>query len=125
VRTYRIDRVRRVELLDATFTSPVDLDPVTALEDNLALGWEYDVEVVIDAPLESVIRCLPRALGRLEPLDSETTRLVGSTSNPWWYAEQLAVIPAAYRIVGSPELRETTRIVGQRLLAAADETPRP
>jgi len=125
VRTYRIDRVRRVELLAATFTPPVDLDPVTTLEENLALGWEYDVEVVIDAPLEAVIRCLPRALGRLESLDAETTRLVGSTSNPWWYAEQLAAIPAAYRILGAPELRETARVVGQRLLAAADEAPRP
>jgi hypothetical protein len=71
-----------------------------------------------------VSRHLPRALGRLEPLDGATTRLVGSTSNPWWYAGSLAAVPASYRIVGSPEIREAARILGQRLLEAS-ESPGP
>jgi hypothetical protein len=45
--------------------------------------------------------------------------LVGSTSNPVWYAEQLAAIPAAYRIVSCPELQEAARVLGERLLTAA------
>ena len=118
-RAYRIDRVSDVEVLDDTFSPPADLDPVAVLEEHLAVGWEYDVEIVIDAPVDAVARWLPRAIGRLEPLDAETTRLVGSTSNPRWYAEQLAAIPAAYRIVRCPELREAARVVGRRLLAAA------
>lgn len=118
-RAYRIDRVTGVEVLDDTFTPPVDLDAVATLEEHLAVGWEYDVEIVIDAPLDAVAPCLPRVLGRLEPLEHSTTRLVGSTSNPVWYAEQLAVIPAAYRIVRCPEVREAVRVLGQRLLAAA------
>ena len=122
-RAYRIDRVRGVEQLDDTFTPPTDLDPVAMLEAHLATGWEYDVEVVIDAPVESVARCLPRALGLLEQLDPNTTRLVGSTSNPWWYAEQLAGIPAPYRIVRCPELQKTARVLGQRLLAAGESPP--
>ena len=65
-------------------------------------------------------RTSPAPTGRLEPLDDGTTRLVGSTSNPWWYAEQLAAIPASYRIVKCPELQHAARIVGQRLVAAAD-----
>ena len=109
------------ELLDGTFDPPADLDPVAVLEEHLAVGWEYDVEVVIDAPVDAVARCLPRALGRLEPLDAGTSRLVGSTSNPWWYAEQLAAIPAPYRIVRGPELRRTARVLGQRMLAAGDD----
>ncbi len=122
-RAYRIDRVTALEVLDHTFTPPADLDPVADLEAHLAVGWEYDVEVVIDAPLDSVGRCLSRTLGVLEPLDAETTRLVGSTGNPWWYAEHLAAIPATYRIVGCPELQEAARIVGQRLLAAGSPQP--
>jgi predicted DNA-binding transcriptional regulator YafY len=123
-RAYRIDRVREVEVLGETFTPPADLDPVAMLEEHLAVGWEYDVEVIIDAPFETVARCLPRTLGRLEPLDAGTTRLVGSTSNPVWYAEQLAVIPGSYRIMRCPELRHTTRLLGQRLLAAAEGATR-
>ena len=41
-----------VEMLDDTFTPPADLDPVAMLEEHLAVGWEYDVEVVIDAPVD-------------------------------------------------------------------------
>jgi predicted DNA-binding transcriptional regulator YafY len=118
-RAYRIDRVRAVEVLDDTVSPPGDLDPIAVLEEHLAVGWEYDVEVVIDAPFGAVARCLPRAVGRLEPLDAGTTRLTGSTSNPVWYAEQLAGIPAPYRIVRCPELQAAARVLGQRLVAAA------
>jgi predicted DNA-binding transcriptional regulator YafY len=119
-RAYRIDRVRQVQMLDDTFRPPTDLDPVAMLEEHLAVGWEYDCEVVIDASLPVVGRCLPRALGRLEPLDHGSTRLVGSTSNPVWYAEQLVAVPAGYRILGCAELQQAARTLGQRLIAAAD-----
>ncbi len=118
-RAYRIDRVRSVQVLDGTFDPPADLDPVATLEEHLAVGWEYGVEVVIDSPLETVGRCLPRSLGRLEELDPDTTVLIGSTGNPWWYAEQLVAIPAPYRIVGCLELQQTARVIGQRLVAGA------
>jgi predicted DNA-binding transcriptional regulator YafY len=122
-RAYRIDRVHGVEVRDDTFGPPADLDPVAMLEEHLAVGWEYEVEVVIDAPADAVGRCLPRALGRLEPLDPATTRLVGSTSNPVWYAEQLAATPAPYRIVRCRELQEAARAIGRRLLAAGEHLP--
>jgi predicted DNA-binding transcriptional regulator YafY len=122
-RAYRIDRVRSVVVLDDAFPPPADLDPVAVLEEHLAVGWEYDVDVVIDAPVEAVRRCLPPALGRLEPIDATSSRLVGSTSNPWWYAERLAAVPTPYRIVGGLELQHTARVLGQRLLAAAGSPP--
>ena len=122
-RAYRVDRVRHVEVLDDQFEPPADLDPVAELEEHLAVGWEYDVEVLIDAPAEAVARCVPRALGRVEPVDAETSRLVGSTSNPWWYAEQLAAVPAPFRIVRCPELRETARAIGRKLLEAGEAAP--
>jgi predicted DNA-binding transcriptional regulator YafY len=119
-RAYRIDRVHSVETLADTFSPPSNLDPVAMLEDHLAVGWEYDVELVIDAPFDSLARRVPRALGRLEPLDAETCVLIGSTSNPLWYAEQLATIHAPYRIVKCVELKQAARTLGLRLLSAAD-----
>jgi len=119
-RTYRIDRVREVAILSDTFSPPADLDPVAVLEENLAIGWEYEVEVVIDAPFDTVARCVPRSVGRLEPVGPESSRLVGSTSNPKWYAEQLTAIPASYRIVRGPEVQQAARTLGQRLLAAGE-----
>ncbi|MGH3510556.1 MAG: helix-turn-helix transcriptional regulator [Nocardioidaceae bacterium] len=119
LRAYRVDRVGSVEVLNDTFTPPAELDPIALLEEHLSVGWEYDVEVVIAAPLDTVARWVPRTLGRLEPIDTETTRLVGSTGNPTWYAERLAAIPASYRIEGCPELRDAARRMGRRLLAAS------
>jgi predicted DNA-binding transcriptional regulator YafY len=122
-RAYRIDRVTGVEGLDAMFTPPADLDPVAMLEEHLAVGWEYEVEVVIDAPIDRLVRRVPRAIGVLEPLDARTTRLVGSTSNPAWYVEQLAALPGTYRIVKGAQIQDAARVLGQRLLAAAASGP--
>lgn len=118
-RAYRVDRVVSVEVLDLRCSPPADLDPVAALEAHLAVGWEYDVEVIIDAPLADIGWAVPPAIGKLEAIDAHTSRLTGSTSNPTWYAQQLAAIPAAYRILGGPEVRHEANRIGERLIAAA------
>ncbi|WP_369076774.1 helix-turn-helix transcriptional regulator [Paractinoplanes rishiriensis] len=119
-RAYRIDRILTVEPLTEDFVPPAGLDPVAVLEEHLGEGWEYRAEVLIDAPADRIAYCIPRTLGRLEPAVAGC-RLIGTTSNPWWYAEQLATVPAAFRVVGGPEVRHAVRELGHRLLAAADE----
>ena len=119
VRAYRLDRMSDVEPLDEPFERPADLDPVTMLEQHLAVGWEFAVEVVVEAPLERVRRYLSPALGRLDAVDDEHTSLTGSTGNPYWYAEQLAVLPAPFRVVSGVELQHTVATLGRRLLDAS------
>ncbi|MGV8907580.1 MAG: helix-turn-helix transcriptional regulator [Propionicimonas sp.] len=119
IRTYRLDRVRSVELLAEEFEPPADLDPVAVLEQNFAVGWEFPTEVEISAPAEQMAHWLSRTIGRLEPIDGATCRLLGSTSDPAWYAEVLATIPAPFRVVSGPELREAVRALGDRLIAAS------
>jgi hypothetical protein len=58
-------------------------------------------------------------MGRVEPVDEGSCRLVGSTGNPTGYAADLAHLPAAYRVVVGDEVRAATRSLGERLLAAA------
>jgi predicted DNA-binding transcriptional regulator YafY len=123
VRAYRIDRVREIELLDRSFEAPTDLDAVAMLEEHLAVGWEYEAEVLIDAPVGRLRTWFPRVLGRLLAVDDSTCRLVGSTSNPTWYAEQLAVIPAPFRVERGPEVQAAVHALGQRLLAASVDAP--
>ena len=122
-RAYRLDRIAALDATGERSTSPPDLDPAQALEEHLSEGWEYTTEVLIDAPAEVVAARAPRRLGRVEPVSADRCRLVGSTSNPWWYAEQLTAVPTPFRVVGGPELRHCVRTLGQRLLAsvASDE----
>lgn len=121
VRAYRIDRVTGVDVLDVPVdpAPAADLDPVEALEANLAAGWEYAAEVLVEAPADEVRHRLPRTLGRVEQVDAGTCRIVGSTSNPAWYAEQLTALPVAFRVTGGPQVRRAVRSLGLRLLAAA------
>jgi len=121
IRTYRLDRVRSVELLAEEFEPPADLDPVAVLEQNFAVGWEFPTEVEISAPAEEMAQWLPRTIGRLEAITETTCRLLGSTSDPAWYAEVVATIPAPFRVISGPELRDAVEALGARLIAAAKE----
>jgi predicted DNA-binding transcriptional regulator YafY len=120
-RALRVDRVQSCEALADTFEPPADLEPVALLEELLATGWKYQTEVVVDAPLDRIACRLNGALGRLEAIDAGTTRLVGTTGNPYWYAEELAALPAPFRVIGGPELRHTVRALGERLIAASPD----
>ena len=64
LRAYRIDPVRDVEVLDDTFSPPVDLDPVAMLEEHLAVGWEYEVSRSSSTP-----RSTPSRVASREPSD--------------------------------------------------------
>jgi predicted DNA-binding transcriptional regulator YafY len=118
-RILRVDRVRRVEVLPEEFHAPPDLDALAAVEEQLSMGWKYDVEVVIEAPLEDCRHWLPRSFVRLEAIGDTTTRLVATTDEPEWYAAQLGNLPMSFHLVGSPEVREAMRILGRRFLEAA------
>lgn len=115
-RAYRVDRVTDVQVLRGSFTPPLDLDPARTLEDHLASGWDHETEIIIDASIGDLAG-LPAGLGRLEPVDENTTHLRGSTSSPRWYVEQLATIRAPFRIIGSEEIRIAARELARRLLA--------
>jgi predicted DNA-binding transcriptional regulator YafY len=117
-RVLRVDRVRSVEVLPERFEAPADLDALAAVEEQLSMGWKYEVEVVIDASREKCGHWLPRSFGRLEEVDDRTTRLVATTDEPEWYAAQLANLPFGFRLVGSPEVREAMVVLGRRLLDA-------
>ena len=118
-RVLRLDRVGTIDVLPDTFEPPADLDPLRMLEEQLAQGWKYGVEVLIDAPFDAVVCWVPPIRGRLEPIDADHTRLVGSTNEPDWYAERLAMIRVPFRIIGGPEIIEAARVLGQRLVTAS------
>jgi len=117
-RVLRVDRVTSAVVLDEEFAPPDDLDPIATILEHLSMGWRYDVEVVIDAPMEQVTGWLSRGLGWLEATDAGCTRLVGTTDEPYWYARHLTAIQAPYRIVSPTELREAACNLGRLLTRA-------
>ncbi|MEV1069104.1 WYL domain-containing protein [Streptomyces sp. NPDC050263] len=119
-RVLRVDRVASVTVLPEGFEPPEGLDPVETLEAHFAEGWTYEVEVVVEAPVDHVARVLPRSLGRPEPLDAHTTRLLATTDEPDWYVRRLTALDVPFRIVRPEELRAAARELGRRLLASAD-----
>ncbi|HWD79399.1 MAG TPA: WYL domain-containing protein [Kribbella sp.] len=121
-RVLRVDKITKVEPQSGTFTAPADLDPLAAVEEHLAMGWRYPIEVEIDAALEPTRCWIPRSMGRLEPIDDTHTRLLASTDDPEWYATQLTAIKAPYRILAGPDLQQASRNLAHRLLAASTLT---
>ena len=122
-RVLRVDKITKVEAQTASFVPPAELDPLAAVEEHLAMGWRYPIEVEIDAPLDDAACWIPRSMGRLEPIDENRTRLLASTDEPDWYAGKLSEIRAPFRIIGGPELRAACQFVAQRLLAASTDVP--
>jgi len=118
-RVLRVDRIADVHPEEATFDRP-DVDPVADVEAHLADGWGHDTEVLLHGPMDALERRVPRVLGRLEAADEATVRLIGSTDDPPWYAEELARLGVPLTIVGGPELRAAVAALGRRLLAAAE-----
>jgi predicted DNA-binding transcriptional regulator YafY len=118
VRSYRVDRVAAVEHTRHSFTPPDELDPVTALEENLGEGWDFPARVVFMAPLSEVAPWIRPPMGHLEPHASGCV-LTGSTSNATMYAQEwLAAIPFAFRVEGGDELRAAVAALASRFAAA-------
>ncbi|MFC6042635.1 helix-turn-helix transcriptional regulator [Nocardioides hankookensis] len=113
-RVLRVDRVEDAATLPETFTPPVGLDALRAVEEHFSQGWRYAVEVVVEAPPEWVRRWVPRSLALLEELPGHRTRMVASTEDPDWYARQLAQIPVDFTVVGD-EVRAALAELGRRL----------
>ena len=117
-RVLRVDRMGAVDIEETTFVRP-EIDPATEVEEHLGEGWAYSVEIIFESSFAQVNRDLPRVLGRVEPIDDEHCRLIGSTNNPEWYAEELARRSVPFRVVDGDEVRHCVAALGQRLLDAA------
>ncbi|MGI8667353.1 MAG: helix-turn-helix transcriptional regulator [Jatrophihabitans sp.] len=122
-RVLRLDRMTGAEPTGEPFDPPDRLDPVREVEEHLADGWPHEIEVRIDAPFDEVAPCVPRSLGRLEPVTADSCRLRGSTDDPRWYAAQLANLPARFSVVESEPVRAELRALARRLARAAAGGP--
>jgi predicted DNA-binding transcriptional regulator YafY len=81
-RTFRVDRISTAEVIGGTFRTPRGLDVAAAVEISLATSWEeWQVSVLLRAPLTEVEATIPRYVGVAERVDESTTRLRLTTRN--------------------------------------------
>jgi predicted DNA-binding transcriptional regulator YafY len=122
-RTFRVDRVRRVDVLPQTFERPEDINALAAVEGSLALSRGWRVEVLIDAPIEIVREHIPSALAVLEPDGPDRTRLLASADDMEWFAWRLMSAPCEMTVIEPAELREAFERIGERMRRIAERAP--
>lgn len=119
-RTFRIDRIRRVDLLPHPFEMPEELDVIRAIQESLALSWQdWKVEIIVHRSRCDVAEEISPHFAVLEELTGNRTRLRASTSNLDWFASRVLSLPFEMEIISPPELREVVKSHAARLLRAA------
>jgi predicted DNA-binding transcriptional regulator YafY len=120
LRTFRIDRMARVSVGDAdAAAAPEGFDPVAYVSASLArVPWTWEVEVVLDLPLERAAERVPATLAELSPFGGRTLLRIRVESLDWT-ASLLAGLGCGFEIRAPDELRASVRDLGARLAAAA------
>lgn len=126
-RTFRVDRVRRCDLVPTTFVPPEGLDLQRAILGSIASSRDgIAFDIMVDAPLSDVARYLSPMVGSQEAHGAEQTRVFGTTGNLAYLVWRLLQMPFPFTVTSPQELREEMRQIGERLLSLSDrEAPAP
>ncbi|HEY3766492.1 MAG TPA: YafY family protein [Gaiellales bacterium] len=116
MRTFRVDRMRRVTGLDLPGqAAPDGFDAVAHVSTSLArVPWPWQVEVMLDLPLDQAARRLPGTLAELVDADGSTL-LRMRVSSLDWMATVLARLDCPFTIRQPDELRASVRALAARL----------
>jgi predicted DNA-binding transcriptional regulator YafY len=120
LRTFRVDRMRRLRAIAEAAVDPPDgFDAVAYVSTSLArVPWHWEVEVVLDLPVDEAVRRVPATLAELIDEDGTTVlrMRVGSLD---WMATVLAGLGCDFAIRRPEELRASVRALGERLARSA------
>ena len=119
LRTFRVDRMRRTELLDAAAIPPAEgFDAVAHVTSSLArVPWKWEVEVVLDLPADVAARRIPPTLAELVD-DPDGTLLRMRVESLDWMATVLAGLGCGFTIRRPDELRASVGSLAAQLAAA-------
>jgi predicted DNA-binding transcriptional regulator YafY len=120
LRTFRVDRMWRTTLGEGSFVPPPDcFDAVAHLTHSLAgVPWRWQVEVLLDLPVDEAARRIPATLAELAD-DPDGTLLRTRVNSLDWMASVLASLGCDFTIREPEELRASVRALAKRLAAQA------
>jgi predicted DNA-binding transcriptional regulator YafY len=120
LRTFRVDRMLRVRPSTvAAADRPDGFDAVSYVRTSLArVPWGWEVEVVLELPLDEAVRRVPATLAELVDEDGATVLRMRADSLDW-VATVLARLGCDFSIRRPDELRASVRRLGERLVASA------
>jgi predicted DNA-binding transcriptional regulator YafY len=128
LRTFRLDRIDGVRLLEGTFAVPAGSDPVQQVIGPLSqVPWRHEVSFRIQADIAYVRTRIPETLASVTPVSAGA-----GTPDGWlrvflraerleWVAGTLAMLDRPFVIESPQALHETVAALGHRLTAAAGE----
>jgi len=116
LRTFRVDRIQRAALTDATFTRPPDFDVLTHVQTALSNpAGVAQVEVLLLTSLATAQRSLPPELGTFEEVEAGVM-FRRPAYRLEWVAPMLLSLDFPIRILNPPELRERIHALGEKAL---------
>ncbi len=120
LRTFRVDRMLRLRAVSEPAVAPPDgFDAVGHVTTSLArVPWPWEVEVLLELPVDEAARRVPATLAELADEDGATVlrMRVGSLD---WMATMLAGLGCGFTIRRPDELRQSVRALGERLARSA------
>lgn len=119
LRSFRLDRMGEVILLDRHFERPAGFDALEHLVQGIAgMPRGHPIEVLLHTDLPTARRAFSLGFGLLEPVAAGVL-LRSSADDLAWFARQLAGVPFDVEIRMPAELRAELALCATRLLAVA------
>jgi predicted DNA-binding transcriptional regulator YafY len=124
LRTFRVDRISRVSIGERTAIDPPDgFDPVDHVSRSLArVPWPWEVEVLLDLPVEYAADRLRGTLAELVAANGQTLLRMRVSSLPWT-AALIAGLNCDFTIKQPEELRTSVEELAGRLARMARAVP--
>ena len=119
LRSFRLDRIGGVQLVDASFARPEDFDAAAHLTRSIAaLPRETAVSVLLHTDLAEAMAELGEQIGTLVP-GEQGVLLQARTDSVVWFARQLARLRCGFTVLSPAALRDAVHAHAQRLLQQA------
>jgi predicted DNA-binding transcriptional regulator YafY len=123
-RVFRLDHIRAVILLDATFTPP-QIDAALAVEQSIGqVPWQWEYRVQLDLPLDVAQQRISPATASLEQT-KHGVLMRGFADDLAWIAHLLAGLRCRLVVLSPSELRHELMALAEHTRLIAAELPIP